>query len=209
MTQIELKELLSSKKTKERLKAAKEIGKSRIYELSNDLVSALEKELKDPRTWQTQVVMINSVGLLNCKDALPLIEPIIKENKEHDMVTNASSECYVRLKRETINDSKPVIELLRFGGFSIIDGCLNPLGYDRMIPPDDEINELVRLSWDLHKKKERGFTDPRYGIAAACAGWKKELTEDFLKHCLDTAEKDTPLKYVAENSLKGKYVKLR
>lgn len=61
----------------------------------------------------------------------------------------------------------------------------------------------------MHKKKERGFTDPRYGIAAACAGWKKELTEDFLKHCLDTADRDTPLKYVAKNSLKGKYVKLR
>lgn len=209
MTQTEIKELLVSKKAKDRLKAAKEIGKSQIDDLADELIVALEKELINPKTWQTQVEMIIAAGLVKCSYALRLIEPIIQENKEHDMITRAAAESYVRLKRDSINDSKPIIELLGFGGFSVIDGCLNPLGYDRMVPPDNEIKKLIELSWDLHKQKQRGFTDPRYGIAAACAGWRKELTEEFLKHCLDTADNDTPLKYVTENSMKGKYVKLR
>ena len=209
MTQDELKTLLTSKKSKDRLRAAKQIVKSMIYDLAEDLLMAYRKELSDSRTWQTQVEMIKSIGLLRIDDAITLIDPIIQENKEHDMITYAAAECYVRLQRETINDATPVIELLKFGRFSIVDGCLNPLGYDRMIPTDTQIKELIELSWNLHKNKERGHTDPRYGIAAACAGWNPELTNGFLNHCLETANNDTPLKYVAENSLKGKYVRLR
>lgn len=81
-----------------------------------------------------------------------------------------------------------------------------------MQPDKNQIKELIKLSWDLHKHKDRighegGYCDPRYGLAAACAGWDKQLTKDFLEYCLLTG--DTPVKYVAENSLKGKYVKLR
>ncbi len=37
----------------------------------------------------------------------------------------------------------------------------------------------------------------------------KSADRTFLEHCLATADGDTPLAYVSENSLRGKYVKLR
>jgi len=205
----DIREKLFSTKSKDRLRAAKEIGKQCLKELSEDILDAYKNEIRDTRTWQTQVALIESLGIIDNKEALSFVEPIVTENKEHDAITGAAAEAYVRLTRKSINDSKPVVELLRFGNYSVLNGCLNPLGYDRMMPNDDEIKELLRLCWNLNEKKERGLTDPRYGIAAACAGWKENLTQDFLHHCLATADKDTPLTYVSENSLKRKYVRLR
>jgi hypothetical protein len=212
MTNEEIRSKLHSSKSPDRRRAAKEIGKSKLADFADDLYKAYLKERTDKRTWETQVAMILAIGMVNHKEVLKEIEPIIRANDPHDMITDAAAQTYVRLKRESINDAKPVLELLRFGGLSIVDGALSPLGYDKMLPDEKQIKQLINLSWNLHKHKdlvgfEDNYCDPRYGIAAACAGWDRELTKDFLRHCVATG--DTPVIYVAENSLKGKYVRLR
>lgn len=213
MTKEEIKEKLFSSKSSDRRKAAKEIGKQKLEDLADDLLTAYLEEKKDKRTWETQVEMILALGIINCKQVLPHIEKIVQANNPHDMITYAAAQTYVRLKRASLNDAKPVIELLKFGGLSLVDGALNPLAYDKMVPPKDEIIELLNLCWDLHKHRDRigeeyGYTDPRYGIAAACAGWDKNLVADFLAHCLATGDKETSLQNVVKSSLKGKYAKL-
>ncbi len=214
MTTEEIKSKLHSPKSADRRRAAKEIGKLKRIDLAEDLYHAYLKETKDNRTWETQVAMILALGQLEYKNALTEIDKIIKANNPHDMITYAAAQTYVRLNRQSLSDASPVLELLQFGGLSVVNGCLKPLGYDKMLPDENQIKELIRLCWDLHQHKDRignegGFSDPRYGIAAACAGWDRQLTKDFLEHCLATANGDTPLEYVSENSLKGKYVKLR
>jgi hypothetical protein len=76
-----------------------------------------------------------------------------------------------------------------------------------MLPDNEDIKTIIKSAWDFGISREKGFVDPRYGLAAACAGWDKEIVRDFLNHCIATG--DVPLKYVSENSLKGKYIKLR
>ena len=212
MTTEEIKSKLHSTKSADRRRAAKEIGKVKLTDFADELYKAYLKEATDKRTWETQVEMILALGLLDYKNALTEIEQILKINAPNDMITYAAAQSYVRLKRQSQNDALPILELLQFGGLSTVDGSLNPLGYDKMKPNENQIKELIKFSWNLHKHKDRighesGYCDPRYGIAAACAGWDRRLTKDFLEHCLATG--DTPVKYVAENSLKGKYVKLR
>lgn len=211
MTTEEIKSKLHSTKSADRRSAAKEIGKLKLADFADSLYQAYLKERTDKRTWETQVEMILALGLLDYKNALKEIEPIVRANDPHDMITYAAAHTYVRLKRKSLHDASPVLELLQFGGLSTVDGCLNPLGYDRMLPDENQIKELIKLSWDLHNHKdyEVGYGDPRYGIAAACAGWDIQLTKAFLEHCIATANKYTPLIYVSENSLNGKYVKLR
>lgn len=211
MTTEEITAKLESKKSADRRRAAKEIGKLKLSAFGDDLYKAYLNETKDKRTWETQCLMILALGQIDYKNALKEFDSILLVNKPHDMITYAAAESYVRLKRKSLNDALPVIELLEFGGLSTVSGCLNPLGYDKMLPDENQIKELIKLTWDLHKHKdwERGYGDPRYGIAAACAGWDRQLTKEFLEHCLSTANGYTPLEYVAENSLKGKYVKLR
>lgn len=206
-----IKSKLNSTKSADRRRAAKEIGKLKLADFADDLYQAYLKESKDKRTWETQVEMILALGLLDYKNAIKEIDTIIRVNAPHDMITYAAAQTYVRLKRKSLNDASPVLELLQFGGLSTVDGCLNPLAYDKMLPDENQIKELIKLSWDLHKHKdcEPGYGDPRYGIAAACAGWDRQLTKGFLEYCLATTDRDAPLKYVSENSLKGIYVKLR
>lgn len=207
--EIELK--LRSSKSSDRKLAARSIGKLALKELGGELLNAYIKEKKDVRTWETKLEMILSLGLIDHKAALPEIEIIIKTNLALDAVTSVAARTYVRLKRKSINDAAPVIELLKTGGLSVVSGALNTLGNDRMMPSDEEINELIKLSWDLHRHKDRvgkefGLMDPRYGLAFACAGWDRHLTRSFLDHCLDTtSEKEPWMKVVVESSFKGKY----
>jgi hypothetical protein len=209
-----LKEKLHSKKAPDRRKAAREIRKANAAELGPDLLQAYEREALDSRTWETQKEMLLSLGAIGYKPALAVIEPILRGNAAHDMVTIAAAESYVRLKRQSPADAGPVIELLKRGSLSVAEGAVTPLAYDAMNPSTEQINEIIQLCWDLHRHPDRvgmehGLADPRYSVAAACVGWPAELTRPFLEHCLQTAGRDTPLIYVAENSLKGKRVKLR
>lgn len=214
MTSEEISKNLHSTRSADRRKAAREIGRQKKLEFGGALFTAYLKERKDVRTWETQYHMILALGLVDYKPALPEIEQIVRLNKSHDMITYGAAQTYVRLKRKSLQNASPVIELLQFGGLSVSDGALNPLAYDNMMPPDNEIETLIRLGWDLHQHGdrigyERGYSDPRYGLAAACAGWKKELTRDFLLHCISTAGLDETFKTVAEKSLQSKYSKLR
>ncbi len=210
----EIKKKLLSKKVADRKKAAKEIREQRLTEFSELLFKALVKEIEGGRSWETIAELILAIGAINYKQALPIIKKIIEENKPHDMITYAAAQTYVRLVRTSTEDATPIIELLKFGGLSVVDGALNPLAYDKMMPPSSQIKLLIYLSWNLQNHPDRigfeyAYSDPRYGLAAACARWDKQLVTPFLKHCLLTANKDSSLIYVAKMSLEGKYPKLR
>lgn len=210
MIKEEIKEKLFSAKSSDRRKAAKEIGHLKLLDFSSDLLVAYIDEKKDKRTWETQVEMILALGLVGYKPTLFEILSIIKQNKPHDMITYAAAQTYVRLTRHSLHDAQPVIELLKFGGLSLVDGALKPLGDDRMMPPQEEITKIIELSWNLHGHKDRignenGYMDPRYGLIVACAGWDIQLTKDFLNHCLLTSGNDTSILKVVQNSLKGKF----
>lgn len=209
LSQKEILNFLKSTQSPLRRRAAKLIGKLRISKFGKELFEAYLREREDKRTWETQMEMIKSLGLIGFKPALKIVEQICKINNPHDAITSAAAETYVRLKRKSLSDATPILELLEFGKLSVAHGAVDPLGYDRMTPSKDQVLKLIKLCWNLGKNKGTGYGDPRYGIAAACAGWDKELTTPFLEHCLKTAGRETGLEYVAKNSLKGKYVKLR
>lgn len=191
--------------------AARQIGIGRHLEFGNDLFEAYLKERVDKRTWETQMTMIWALGMI-CHNAIfPHVVDLVRGNLSHDAITGAAAQTYVRIKRGSHQDARPVLELLKFGGLSVVSGALTVLGYDRMVPSRAEVKELIDVCWNLHRLPDfsEQFCDPRYGIAAACAGWELSLSADFLEHCIATAGRDTGLIYVAENSLTGRYVRLR
>jgi len=217
----EIKEKLVSKKSKDRRRAAKEIGKNKLADLGGILTQAYKKEINDKRTWETQVAMITALGAIHHKEALADIEAVVRENAPQDTITSAAATSYVRLARESIEDASSVIELLRFGSVSVISGALESLAIDQMQPPINEIREIIKMSWDINKHKDRigsefGIIDSRIYIALACWDWPKEETTPFLNHCIDTAYdvsrfnepvENTNLINVCTNSLAGKISK--
>lgn len=218
----ELHEHLRSKRTGERRSAAKLIGKEKITSLSAALFEAYIKEKNDKRTWETQVEMIKAIGLLGYKQAFPDIEAIITQNLPQDAVTLFAARTYVQLKRTSLNDGKPVRTLLALNGLSVSTGALMALSYDRMIPDREDCKEIIKACWDINKHPDRigseyGLTDPRYYLAAACAGWDIQLTAGFLHHCISTAfnidrsgkpAENKPLVDVCKKALSGKYVRV-
>lgn len=126
------------------------------------------------------------------------------------------------MKRINIHDAIPVLELLNFGSTSVIAGALKALEVDKMLPPKNEIEEILKISQDINKHKDRighefGLIDPRIYVAVACAGWDFALTKDFLNHCIQTAFnisrfnkplENVHLVEVCKNSFKGKYSRL-
>jgi hypothetical protein len=80
MTNDEVLEKLNSKKSPDRKRAAKEIGKNNIVELGDELYKKYLEEINDKRTWETQCEMIKSFGIINYKKAFEIIEKIVKQN---------------------------------------------------------------------------------------------------------------------------------
>jgi hypothetical protein len=221
MTLEEIKAKLFSKKSADRRRAAKEIGKSKIYELADDLYQRYLDEIKDNRTWETQCEMIKALGILNYKQAIEQIEIIVNQNTPHDTITIFAATTYVQLTRESINDAKPILDLFKFGSVSVIHGAVLTLAVDKMTPNPEEIKEILHFCRDINKHKDRigheyGLMDVRRYVAIACANWDKTLTIDFLNHCIDTCYemnsfnrpmKNVGLVEVCQNSLKGKFSK--
>ena len=201
---------LQNSKSEKRRNAAKKISKNRLSELGEQLFAAYLKERQDKRTWETQCEMIKALGLIDYKKAQESIFEIVKQNEPHDTITTYAALAYIRLKRKSINDGAPALELLEFGRISVIGGVLMVLAIDKMIPDNDTIEKIIKICWNLHEHKDRtvGIGDDRKYLAIACANWNKNLVKDFLNHCIETAGKNQNyLIEVSQNSLNGKYSK--
>ncbi|MDR1317958.1 MAG: hypothetical protein LBK13_13915 [Spirochaetales bacterium] len=206
MTTGEVRGKLNSKKSPERRRAAIEIGKNKMAELGDELYQKYLEERKDSRTWETQCEMVKALGAINYKEALETIEETVKQNTPHDMITIYAALSYIRLKRQSVQDGNPVVELLNSGNFSVIEGAVMALAYDQMKPDNESVEKIIKLSWDWHN--EKGYGDSRKYVAIACWNWDKKLTESFLNHCIETSDQyDSNLRDVCQNSLKGKYSK--
>jgi hypothetical protein len=203
----EIYNLIESKKVADIRKGAKYLQKRIVPELESITVNALKSQLNKNNSWETIVELIKSIGINNYKSANHLITEIVVRNEEYDTITIFAAKSYVQLNRNNLEDISPLLHFINDSKYSLGYGMLNALGYDKMMPSNDEVQLLIKRFWSFYEIREYGLSDPRYGLAAACVGWDKELVRDFLNHCIATG--DVPLKYVSENSLKGKYVKLR
>jgi hypothetical protein len=218
----ELREGLLSRKSADRRKAAKYIGREQVTSLSALLFAAYTKERHDKRSVDTQAEMIKAIGHLNYRPAFPEIEALVMHDTSHDTITTFAARTYVQLKRSSLNDGGPVLQLLRSGKLSAISGALMALATDRMIPDRDDCKNIIRTCWDMNNHPERAgreynVTDPRNYLAVACAGWDLQITAGFLHHCISTAfdtdaegkrVENRTLMDVCKRALSGKYTKL-
>ena len=176
----EIKEQLSSSKVADRKKGAKTIGKEFLKELGDDLWAAYLKQNIVANSWEAQIMMINSLGLIRYKPAKDNFHRICLDNKEHDMVTSYAAMAYTRIMRTSDNDVSPVFDLFKFGGFSVIDGALRGISADKLTLQEEEIKRLINLTENFPQKHEVGLGDLRIGLACACAGWDKSLVSGFI-----------------------------
>lgn len=199
---LKIKESLYDSKSTNRRSAAQKIGKKKIIELGDDLFNAYLKEKKDIRTWETQTAMIIALGKIGYKNAIEELSKILEANAQFDTITDAAACSFVRISRKHKNDAMPVIELIKNGKLSTLNGATSVLTYDDMIPSDEEVLKIIDI---FNKKSENdlvsiGVGDPRSYLISAMSKWKKELTINYLNQYIEYPR----LKEYVVAAIKGK-----
>lgn len=176
-------ENLVSAKSSNRRSAAKKIRKYNLTRLGDELYNAYLKEKADKRTWETQMEMIQSLGKIGYKRALPEILSIVEKNEKLDMITFVAALSFVRLERKNLCDISPIMKILDFGELSVLCGAMASLTFDDVIPTEDGILAIIQKmeSFEESRIYVTGVHDPRGYLISAMALWKKELISDYLE----------------------------
>lgn len=200
-------EMLLSSKISDRKKGVKLIQGNKIKELGSDLFELLQKEMDKGKSWELITMILDTLGILKFASAETFLLNICKINEEHDMITISASGAYFRVSKDSVEDVKPLFELLSFGKFAVIDGALEVLGLDKIVPERYLQGEIIEKFQNLNFRREKGYSDIRIGLALACAGWEKSnVVNSFLDTCIQSDY--TPLQKVAMKSKKGQYSSL-
>jgi hypothetical protein len=156
------------------------------------LLTALERELRDVRTWETQYQLVMALGMCGHCPALDLLYETARRPLEATMVHLAVGDAIVRLAQEVAGDPKPVRWCVEQGNTMLADGALRAVAMLRQVPDDTTVDYILDAV-------ARGACDD-FWVVAAAAGWTGERTRAFLEMRIDG-----PLAEMAVDSLRGKY----
>ncbi len=178
-------QLVSSQSPKRR-SAAKKLRRLGVIEAGPALLAALEKEVKDPRTWETQYQLIMALGECNYVAALSVLERLAETEIEATMVYVGLGDAIVRLSRSNQNDAMPILKIVNHSkNTMLIDGALRAMAMLRMVPVPEMVRQVLAFV------KPLGSTDPlRFWVAAAAPGWKHPDLEAFLASCASSSRQD-------------------
>nr|CAA9216330.1 hypothetical protein AVDCRST_MAG63-247 [uncultured Armatimonadetes bacterium] len=193
-------ELLNDRHSAKRRMGAKRLRKLKDPSAGPALLEALQKEVQDPRTWETQYQMVMALGECGYAPALPYLQELASHPFDATMVYVAIGDALVRLGREHENDASPVLRLMETGNDTLIDGAFRAVAMLRMRPATEAVREILRFV--TPRDSSDGL---RFWIAAAAAGWEGEEVAKFLRACVKGARPD--VREAAAASLQGKYLK--
>jgi HEAT repeat protein len=184
-------EFLRSSLSRKRRIGAKQLRKLKEASAGPALLDALRKEIKDPRTWETQYQLIMALGECCYTEALPFIEALAQQHFDATMVYVALGDAIVRLGRAFQDDAGPVLRLIQTGNNMLIDGALRAAAMLKMKPDQDSVNAIIAYinqQWPSDPPPSVGA--PRFWVAVAAAGWNGPAVEAFLRSCLESPRTD-------------------
>lgn len=169
---------LGDKKSPKRRYSAKRLRKLKDVDAGSSLLAALEIELKDLRTWETQYQMIMAIGECGYKPALPFLNELTKQDFEATMVYVAIGDAIVRLSIENERDTAPIFKLLDTGNEMLIDGALRAMAMLKMVPSDSHIEKII--NYVATRELNQGI---HFWVVAAAPGWSGAKVEEYLDYC--------------------------
>ena len=192
---------LEHKTSSKRRSAAKKLRKMQVAQAGSALMDALEREIRDPRTWETQYHMIMALAECGIIDSLPLLHRIAAMDLEHTMVLLASGDAITRLEYLANTPYCSLDKWLRRGAKELLEGSFRALAMLRLAP-DEELTDRI-----INYASEPGKEEVRFWVAAACPGWNGDKVTVFLRQCLNDISEHT--RRAAAAALEKKYLKWR
>ncbi len=207
---LEALELLKNSKSKKRESGAKRLRKLESINAGFELTQALEKEIKNPRTWSTQYHLILAIGHSKYQDALPLLTDLAKRDFDASILSIGLGDSIFRLSIISKSIAESLNDIYAFDKHKLTHGAFRALALLRLVPDELTIKEIIKRGLNPHAIEDvKEYPNDKRGlrlwVAAASSGWKKEHKSDFLKECKGI--KDNLLALAVENSMKNEYVK--
>jgi len=192
--------LLSDRSSGKRRSAAKRLRKLGDPAAGPALFAALQKEVEDPRTWETQYQMIMGVAECGFVEALPFLKSRIGQNPA-TALDAAIGNAIVRLSYTGVEDASPVLAIMASGDLMMLSGAFQAMAMLRLVPPAEQVEAILDF---LAAYGESSPLTLHFWPAAAAAGWGyHSKVEPFLRACLQSPRDD--VREAASLSLKGKY----
>lgn len=177
---------LTAKRSNVRRSAAKQLRKLKDSSAGRPLLTALEIEVRDPRTWETQYQMIMAIGECAYYPALPYMNELTSQALGATMLYVALGDVVVRLAGDPEAQIASTIKIVQENKqHALVEGALRALAMLRLVPPRQDIETLLHYASTLGKNDGN-----RFWIAAAAPGWDGERLSDFIKDCAISERND-------------------
>ncbi|WP_406195514.1 HEAT repeat domain-containing protein [Kitasatospora sp. NBC_01560] len=161
------------------------------------LVEALQREVRDTRTWETQYQLVMALGACGHRPALGLVRELAQRPFEATMVYTSLGDAVIRLSTpdETPHSLRWCLEA---GTPMLAAGALRAVAMERLALDSATIDYVLDVLDPL---------DPHDGLrfwaAAAAAGWAAPRVTEFLQGCAAGPRADVAM--AATASLQGEY----
>ncbi|MGT2532731.1 HEAT repeat domain-containing protein [Streptomyces nojiriensis] len=189
---------LDDRSSAKRRAAAKRLRKLAVAAAGPPLLRALQREVLDLRTWETQYQMVMALGACDHRPAVQFLNELAQRPLEATSVYVALGDSIVRLRGADEGVSTPLRWCLDSGTPTLADGALCAVAMLRAVPDPETVDYVLDFLAPLHS-----HDGLRFWAAAAAAGWPGERVRAFLEECV--AGPRTDVADAAATSLEGKY----
>jgi hypothetical protein len=107
------------------------------------LMTALESEVRDPRTWETQYQMVMALGESGCAPALDWLVDVASSLDDPLMLAVGVGDAVVRLSILVGTTEDALRWALGLGKWSVLDGALRALAMTRTVPAAETIDQIL------------------------------------------------------------------
>lgn len=200
-------ELLKHPLSAKRRSAAKALRKLQDATAGPALLEALERELRDPRTWETQYQMIMALGACRYRPAASFLEDLAIRPFDATMIYLAVGDAMLRIAEAEGRHWQLTARLLDTANADVLYGACQAIAMLRLMAPREIIEQLIDFA-ERYSLDESQGPNRRFCVAAAMPGWLDESprVRPFLSVC--TGSKNEQLRAAAEAALLGRYTTL-
>ena len=163
------------------------------------LTDALKREMRDPRTWETQYHMVMALAESGATNSLPLLHEIADMHLEHTMVLVAAGDAITRFEYRNSIAYRSLRQWLDKNAKPLIEGGFRAVAMLHLTPEKELIDKIIAY---VSRPDNEHL---RFWVAAACPAWDGDGVSDFLQKCLEDPLDDT--RRAAEAALEKKYLK--
>jgi HEAT repeat protein len=178
--------LLNDMRSPKRRSGAKQLRKLKDPAAGPVLLTALQKEVQDRRTWETQYHMIMALGECQYTPALPYLQSLVQQWFEATMIYTALGDAIVRLGRAHEHDTAPALALLLTHNDMLIAGALRAVAMLRLKPSQAEAEQIIQYALN-----QSPYDQVQFWVAAAGPGWHGALVEQFLAGAVSSYSDNT------------------